>query len=346
MIVPYPSYVRALELVGFDGPASLQIGERPETQPGPGEVRVRFMNMSLNHLDVFITRGLPKRPLPAILGSDGAGRVDAVGPGVSNVAAGDEVVLYPILSCGTCAACQAGQEVHCPRMAILGEHTDGTLQEALVVPASICHPRPAHLSFEETAALPLAWLTAWRLLFTRGQLHAGDWVVLVGIGGGVATASLLLGKAHGLKVIATSRDAAKRDRALALGADAALPSEGFSKAVQELTGGAGARAVVDTVGPATLDESFRSLGREGMVLTVGATSGPHVELLLPRLWFRHLSLVTSTMGNHDEFKHMLDDVNQFRLRPPVDHVFPLAEGAAAFAHLESGSQFGKVVLSA
>jgi len=346
MIVQYPSCVRALELVGFDGPASLQLGERPEPQPGPGEARVRFVTMALNHLDVFITRGLPKRPLPAILGSDGAGRVDAVGPGVTNVAVGDEVVLYPIVSCGTCAACQAGQEVHCPTLAILGEHTDGTLQEALVVPASICHPRPPHLSFEETAALPLAWLTAWRLLFTRGQLQAGDWVVLVGIGGGVATAALLLGKAHGLKVIATSRDAAKRERALALGADAALPSEGFSRAVQDLTGGAGVRAVVDTVGPATLDESFRSLGREGMVLTVGATSGPKVELLLPRLWFRHLSLVSSTMGNHDEFNHMLDDVNQFRLRPPVDRVFPLAEGAAAFAHLESGTQFGKVVLAA
>ena len=338
--------MRALELVGFDGPASLQLGERPESEPGPGEVRVRFANMALNHLDVFITRGLPKRPLPAILGSDGAGHVDAVGPNVTNAAVGDAVVLYPILTCGTCAACQAGQEVHCPRMAILGEHTDGTLQEALVVPSSICHPKPEHLSFAETAALPLAWLTAWRLLFTRGQLQAGDWLVLVGIGGGVATASLLLGKAHGLKVIVTSRDEAKRERALALGADAALPSEGFSKAVQQLTGGAGARAVVDTVGPATLDESFRSLGREGMVLTVGATSGPKVELLLPRLWFRHLSLVTSTMGNHSEFVHMLDDVNQFSLRPPVDRVFPLADGAAAFAHLESGHQFGKVVLSA
>lgn len=338
--------MRALELVGFEGPASLQLGERPETEPGPGEVRVRFSNMALNHLDVFITRGLPKRPLPAILGSDGAGVIDAVGPGVQNVKARDEVVLYPIVTCGQCAACQAGQEVHCPKMAILGEHTDGTLQDALIVPAKICHTRPAHLSFAETAALPLAWLTAWRLLFTRGQLAAGDWVVLVGIGGGVATACLLLGKAHGLHVIATSRDSVKRERALELGAEVALPSEGFSKAVQEATGGAGARAVVDTVGPATFDESIRSLGREGMVLTVGATSGPKLELLLPRMWFRHLALLTSTMGNHSEFRSMLDDVNTYQLHPPVDRVFPLEDGAQAFAHLESGEQFGKVVLSA
>jgi zinc-binding alcohol dehydrogenase/oxidoreductase len=309
-------------------------------------VRVRFSNMALNHLDVFITRGLPKRPLPAILGSDGAGVIDAIGPGVDRVRVGDEVVLYPIVTCGQCAACQAGQEVHCPKMAILGEHTDGTLQEALVVPAGICHPRPAHLSFAETAALPLAWLTAWRLLFTRGQLKAGDWVVLVGIGGGVATACLLLGKAHGLHVIATSRDAGKRQRALELGAEVALPSEGFSKAVQAATGGAGARAVVDTVGPATFDESIRSLGREGMILTVGATSGPKLELLLPRMWFRHLALLTSTMGNHSEFRSMLDDVNNYQLRPPVDRVFALEDGAQAFAHLESGEQFGKVVLSA
>jgi zinc-binding alcohol dehydrogenase/oxidoreductase len=337
--------VRALELVGFDGPASLRIGDRPEATPGPGEVRIRFRNMALNHLDVFITHGLPKRPLPAILGSDGAGIVDAVGEGVSNVRQGDEVILYPIVTCGHCAACQAGQEVHCPQMAILGEHTEGTFQDALVVPASICHPRPAHLSFEQTAALPLAWLTAWRLLFTRGRLQGGDWLVVVGIGGGVATACLLLGKAHGLHVIATSREEAKRQRALELGAELALPSSGFSKAVQEATGGAGARAVVDTVGPATLDESIRSVGREGEILTVGATSGPKVELLLPRMWFRHLSLVTSTMGNHSEFISMLDDVNAYQLRPPVDRVFPLDEGANAFAHLERGEQFGKVVLS-
>jgi zinc-binding alcohol dehydrogenase/oxidoreductase len=338
--------VRALELVGFDGPASLRIGERPEVAPGPGQARVRLRNMALNHLDVFITRGLPKRPLPAILGSDGAGTIDAVGDGVTNVKVGDEVVLYPIVSCGHCPACAAGQEVHCPEMAILGEHTDGTFQEQLIVPAAICHPRPGHLSWEQTAALPLAWLTAWRLLFTRGQLKSGDWVVLVGIGGGVATACLLLARAHGLHVIATSRDATKRQRALDLGAEAAFPSEGFSKNVQQTTGGVGARAVVDTVGPATFDESIRSLAREGMILTVGATSGPKIELLLPRMWFRHLSLITSTMGNHSEFRSMLDDVNQYRLCPPVDRVFPLQAGSDAFAHLEAGEQFGKVVLSA
>jgi NADPH:quinone reductase-like Zn-dependent oxidoreductase len=306
---------------------------------------VRLKTSALNHLDVFITRGLPKRPLPAILGSDGAGIVDAIGDDVHDVRVGDEVVLYPIISCGQCAACQAGQEVHCRQMAILGEHTEGTFQETLVVPAGLCHPRPSHLSWADTAALPLAWLTAWRLLFTRGQLGPGDWVVLVGIGGGVATACLLLGKAHGLRVIATSRDEAKRQRALDLGAEAALPSAGFAKAVQEITGGAGARAVVDTVGPATLEDSIRSLAREGMVLTVGATSGPKVELLLPRMWFRHLALITSTMGNHSEFRSMLDDVTTHRLKPPVDRVFPLDQGAAAFAHLEAGEQFGKVVLS-
>lgn len=322
------------------------MAERPLVEPAAGDVRVRFRNMALNHLDVFVTRGLPKRPLPAILGADGAGIVDAVGPGVDSVRAGDEVVLYPVVSCGHCAACRAGQEVHCPEMGILGEHTDGTFQDALVVPARLCHPKPEHLSFEQAAALPLAWLTAWRLLFTRGRLQAGDWLVLVGIGGGVATAALLLARAHGLRVIATSRDESKRQRALELGAEVALPSESFGKAVQQATGGQGARAVIDTVGPATLDESFRALAREGMVLTVGATSGPKVELNLARLWFKHQSLITSTMGNHSEFRSMLEDVSTFGLVPPLDRVFPLEQGADAFAHLEAGEQFGKVVLSA
>ncbi len=336
--------MRTLELVGFDGPSSLRLAERSPPEPAAGEVRVRLRAVALNHLDVWLSRGLPKRPLPAVLGADGAGVVEAVGPGGDSSRLGQEVVLYPIVSCAGCAACRAGQEVHCPQMAILGEHTHGTLREALVVPDASCYPRPAHLTWEQTAALPLAWLTAWRLLFTRGRLAAGDTLVVVGIGGGVATACLLLARALGLRVIVTSRDPAKRERALALGADLALPSEGFGKAVQEATGGAGARAVVDTVGPATLDESFRALAREGMVLTVGSTSGPRAEITLPRLFFRHLSLVTSTMGTRPEFAAMLADVNQHRLVPPVDRVFPLGEGQAAFAHLEAGAQFGKVVL--
>ncbi len=336
--------MRALELVGFDGPASLRVAERREPTPGPGEVRVRFRAMALNHLDVFVTRGLPKRPLPAVLGADGAGVVDAVGEGVDPSRVGEEVVIYPVVSCDRCAWCGRGDQVLCENFGILGEHVDGTLQEALVVPESRVFARPPHLSWQESAALPLSWLTAWRLLFTRGRLRSGDTLVVVGIGGGVAIASLQLARAHGLRVFVTSRDEAKRDRALALGADAAFPSEAFGNAVREATGG-GARAVVDTVGPATLDESLRALGKEGVLLTVGATSGPKVEILLPRLWFRHLSLVASTMGNRPEFAAMLEDVERFALRPPVDAVYPLARGAEAFARLESGAQFGKVVLT-
>ena len=336
--------MRVLELIGFDGPQSLRLGERPEPAPGPGEARVRLRAMALNHLDVFVTRGLPKRPLPAVLGGDGAGVIDALGEGVDPARLGEEVLIYPVVSCDACEACRAGEEVHCARFGILGEHVDGTFAEALVVPATRCFPRPTHLSWEEAAALPVSWLSAWRLLFTRGRLRAGDALVVVGIGGGIATACLLLGKVHGLRVIVTSRDAAKRERAVSLGADLALPSERFAEAVREATAGAGARAVVDTVGPATFDESLRALAREGLLLTVGSTSGPRVELVLPRLFFRHLSIVTSTMGNRSEFRAMLADVVARGLRPPVDRVFPLAQAPAAFAHLEGGAQFGKVVL--
>lgn len=335
--------MRVLELTGFDGPSSLRLAERPVPAPGPGEVRVRFRASALNHLDVFVTHGLPKRPLPAILGADGAGLIDAVGAHVSR-RVGEEVVLYPVVSCGACERCAKREEVHCEKFGILGEHAEGTFQECLVVPERQCYPRPAHLSWEEAAAIPLSFLTAWRLLFTRAALKPGDALVVVGIGGGVATASLLLGKAGGLRVFVTSRDPEKLERAKSLGADGAYPSDAFSKPVREATGGEGARAVVDTVGPATFDESFRALAREGMVLSVGSTSSPKVELLLPRLFFRHLSLVTSTMGNSSEFAAMLEDVGHHRIRPVVDEVFPLERGADAFARLEAGKQFGKVVL--
>jgi NADPH:quinone reductase-like Zn-dependent oxidoreductase len=337
--------VRALELTGFEGPSSLRLVERPEpASPGPGEALVRFRAMALNRLDVFVSRGLPKRHLPAVLGADGAAIVEAVGSDVDPAWVGREVVLYPAVSCGACDACRAGQDVHCPSFGIRGEHTDGTFREAALVRAADLYSRPAHLSWEESAALPLTWMTAWRLLFTRGRLQAGTTLVVVGAGGGVATAAILLAKAHGMRVIATSRSEEKRAQAQALGADVVLPTEGFGKAVQQATDGRGAEAVVDTVGPATLDESFRALAREGQVLTVGATSGPKAEILLPRLWFRHLSLVTSTMGNRSEFQDMLVDVGKRGLRPPVDRVFPLADAQAAFAHLEASEQFGKVVL--
>lgn len=336
--------MRALELVGFDGPGSLRLGDRPEPAPGPRQVRVRLRASALNHLDVFVTRGLPKRPLPAILGADGAGVIDAVGVGVERRRVGDEVVIYPVVSCGACEWCTRREEVHCPTFGILGEHIDGTFQESLVVAERSAFTRPQRLSWPEVAALPLSFLTAWRLLFTRGRLGRGDSLVIVGIGGGVALAALLLGKARGLRVFVTSRDPAKLERAKMLGADAAYPSNAFAKPVREATGGAGARAVVDTVGPATFEESFRALAREGELLTVGSTSGPKVELMLPRLFFRHLSLVTSTMGTSREFEAMLADVARFHIRPVVDETYPLAKGADAFARLEAGEQFGKIVL--
>ena len=336
--------MRALELTGFDGPASLRIAERGTPDPGPGEARVRFRASALNHLDVFVTRGLPKRPLPAVLGADGAGVVEAVGDGVDRARVGEEVVLYPVVSCGACESCRRGEEVHCEKFGILGEHVDGTFQDALVVPERNLFARPRHLTWTEAAALPLSFLTAERLLFTRGGLRTGDALVVVGIGGGVALASLLLAKARGLRVYVTSRDEAKRERAKALGADGAFPSAGFAKAVRDATGGEGARAVVDTVGPATIDESFRALAREGMVLSVGSTSAPKIELVMPRLFFRHLSLVTSTMGTSREFASMLAAVERAKIRPVVDATYPLESGAEAFARLEAGEQFGKLVL--
>lgn len=318
-----------------ESPGTYRWGEIATPEPGPDEVRVRPVASALDHMDVWLTKGLPKPALPHVPGCDVAGVVEAVGDAVAGVAEGDEVVVNPSVACRRCRCCLAGDSPYCAEFAILGEQRWGGHGEGVVVPAANVLPRPAGRSWEECAAYPMATLTAWRML-RRARLAAGETVLVVGIGGGVAMAALSLAKWAGATVVVTSREAAKRERALALGADAAVDSSADRWDVK-------ADVVVESVGPATWNQSIRSLRKGGRLVLCGGTSGTKVELNLPRLWFSQHEVIGSTMGSYAEF----DEVTRLvaaGLPVEVDVVEPLDAYPAAVDRLAKGEQMGKIVL--
>ena len=322
------------------GPGGVRLQERPVTAPEPGWAAVRLRRASLNHLDLWLAHGAQREQPPRVIGADGAGVIEA--SAAEGWEAGREVVIYPVFSCGECAACQARQEVFCRSFGILGENTDGTACELIHVPARMLRERPAGLTWEESAAFPLTFLTAWRMLTTKARVEAGQKVLVVGAGAGVGVAAIRIAKHLGATVYATSRSEAKRGQALALGADAAFESAEFSKAVREASGG-GVDVVFEHVGPATFDESVRSLRPGGRVVFCGSTSGVKMELNMPRVFLRNIELLGSTMGTSAEFDALLEAVAA-GLRPVVDTTFPLADVQRALEHLDRAEQFGKVVL--
>lgn len=318
-----------------ESPGDYRKGELTDPEPGVDEVRVRLVASALNHMDIWVTKGLPKPSVPHVSGADGAGVVDAVGEGVDGVAVGDEVVLNPALACGRCRQCLRDQSPLCRSFGILGEHRWGTHGELVVVPARQLVPKPAGRSWEECAAYGLCALTAWRML-RRARLAAGETLLVVGVGGGVSSFGLLLGLAMGARVVVTSRDAAKRANALAIGAAEARDSDDERWPVQ-------ADVVFENVGAATWDKSLRSLVAGGRLVTCGGTSGAKVEVSLPRLFFKQHELIGSTMGSYAEF----DDVTALVARGlpvPVDAILPVDRFPEALARLDEGAQLGKIVL--
>lgn len=315
----------------------------------PDDVRVRITTAALNHLDLFVVGGLPGITItpPWIVGSDGAGVVDAVGPAVTHLAVGDTVALNPGRSDRTCEYCLDGEQPLCPRYAINGEHHPGTLAERIVVPAHTAARVPATVDMHEAAALPLATLTAWRMMTTRARVQAGDRVLIWGIGGGVAIACLQIAKLLGAHVTVTSGHDDKLARAVALGADDTINHRTTPEVGREMrsrTAKRGVDVVVDSVGEATWTQSLLALGRRGRLVTCGGTSGPMVTTDIRRLFWNQWSILGSTMGSESEFAAVVEQFAAGRLRPPVDSVFPLAEGRAAYERLASGEQFGKVVV--
>jgi NADPH:quinone reductase-like Zn-dependent oxidoreductase len=322
------------------GPRGVAVEERPRTAVAGGAVAIAIRDVALNHLDLWMVSGAQRVTPPRVLCADGAGLVAESGS--ERWRPGDEVVVYPVACCWQCEACRAGEQVFCPRFGILGEHTDGTACELLHVPAQNVYPKPAGLSWEEAAAFPLTFLTAWRMIVTRARLRPGETMLVVGAGAGVAAAAIAIGRHLGARVLATSRSEAKRRRAEELGADATFESAGFSKPVREATGG-GVDVVFEHVGPATLDESVRSIRRGGRIVFCGSTSGVKAELMMPRLFFAQADLLGSTMGNAGEFEAVLQAM-EAGLRPVVDSTYPLDDVVAALERLDGAEQFGKVTL--
>jgi zinc-binding alcohol dehydrogenase/oxidoreductase len=306
-----------------ESPGSYVEGEVADPVPGAGEVRVLVKASALNHMDLWVTKGMPKPHTPHVPGADGAGIVDAVGPGVKGVAEGDEVVINPAVACGSCSQCLRGESPLCKEFGILGEHRWGTHGTHVVLPARNVAARPAGRTWEETAAYPLCALTAWRML-RRARLHAGETM-------------LVLGVAMGARVLVTSRDEAKRAAALGLGAVEALDSGDDRWDVK-------ADVVFENVGKATWDKSLRCLVPGGRLVTCGGTAGSAVEISLPRLFFKQHELIGSTMGSYREFEEVTAMVAA-GLPVPMDRTYAVADFPSALARLEAGDQLGKVVLT-
>jgi NADPH:quinone reductase-like Zn-dependent oxidoreductase len=315
--------MKAIRIHEDGGTEVLRYEDVPDPVPGPDEVLVELRAASLNHLDIWMRRGLPSVPKPRILGADGAGVISGTD---------DRVVINPALS-------------HNGKVEILGEHCDGTHAELVAVPRSAVHPIPEGVSFEQAAAFPLVFETAYRMLVTKARLQPEEWVLIWGIGAGVATAANAIAKALGARTIVTSGSDEKLERARVLGADATLnhTTEDVPAKVRELTGG-GAHVVVEHVGEATWQRSLASAAPAGRIVVCGATSGPNPPAALNRVWWKELTIFGSTMGTAEDFQGAYDLVASGRALPVIDSVFPLAEAAAAHERLESGEQLGKVIL--
>lgn len=343
--------MRALTISAHGGLEQLQVRDdlpMPELRSST-DVRIRVRAAALNHLDLFVLRGLPGLTLvpPWIVAADACGVVESVGSLVTNVGPGDLVVINPGISDRTCAYCQAGEHSLCVKYKLLGEHLPGTAAEFIVVPATNVRAIPVSTNPAVAAAFPLVTLTAWRMVHTRARVRPGERVLIWGIGGGVAIAALQICKQLGAEVWVTSSSDEKLERARALGADHTLNTraDDVPANIRKATGKAGVDVVIDNVGQATWGLSLQALGRRGRLVTCGATSGPMVETDVRRLFWNQFTILGSTMGNDEEFDSVIRELRADRLLPPVDQVWPLEQGRLAYERLEAAGQFGKVVIA-
>ncbi len=340
--------MRAVYIERFGGPEVLTHGERPDPSPGPGEALVRVRACGINHLDLWVRAGLPglEPEMPHVLGNDIAGDIVAVGAGVTHVRAGERTLVNPTLSCGTCPACATGDDHLCRAYDVLGRKRNGGYAELVAVPAVNCLPYPGNLSWEEAAAVPLVFLTAWHMLVTRAHVRAGDAVLVIGAGSGVGSAAVQIARLHGARVIATAGTAAKLAQARLLGAHDTIDHsrEDVAQRARELTGKKGVDVVVEHVGGRVFEAGVAALARNGRLVTCGATSGGRVTLDLNALFGRHLTLLGSWMGRRSDLNDALVHIASGALKPVLDSVRPLAEARQAHERIEAREHFGKLVL--
>ena len=340
--------MKAAFLTGHGGNEVVAVGQRPMPRRGPGDVLVRMKAATLNRVDLYMRdsgAGIT-HALPQIMGLDGAGVVEEVDAGETLLRPGQRVLLYPGVACGRCEFCQRGEPILCTSLKLLGEHRDGTFAEFVAVPAGNALPMPEAFDFAEAAALGVNHLTAWRMVFTKARLQPWETVLIFGIGGGVSLAALQLAHSLGATTIVTSRDDAKLQRALALGASHAVNgAEDVAKRVLALTAGRGVDVVIENVGAAVWGSALKSLVRGGRIVTCGATSGDQPGADLRRLFIRQLQVLGSTMGDPHELRSLLALCARGVLRPVIDSRHDLDDVHAALDRLESGAQFGKVAIT-
>jgi NADPH:quinone reductase-like Zn-dependent oxidoreductase len=340
--------MQAVRFHQHGGPEVLRYEGAPDPQAKPGWIVVRVRACAMNHLDIWQRQGLArvKIPFPHISGADVAGEISALGEGVTGLRVGQRVMLQPGLSCGKCGRCQAGEDNFCDQYDVLGYQSDGGYAELVTVPDVNAIPLPDHIDFVTAAAFPLAFLTAWHMLYSRARLAKGETVLVIAAGSGVGQAAVQLAKAAGARVIATAGGDAKIEAARGIGADEAIDHyrEDVVARVREMTSRRGVDVVIEHVGTATWERSVRSLARGGRLVTCGATTGHDAEIDLRHLFARQLSLLGSYMGGKPELLRASELFFRGQVRPIVDRTFPLSETAQAHRYLESSSQFGKVVL--
>ena len=348
--------MKAVRIHRFGGPEVLTFEDVPDPQLRKNEVLVRVRACSLNHLDVWVRKGLPGVKLPHILGSDVAGEIVEIGEYVSGaevgvlksggLKTGQRVLLAPMHFCGHCEKCVAGRQNQCREFTVLGNAVDGGNCELIAVPAASVIPIPDSLDFNQAASLPLVFVTAWHMLVTRAAVRPGQTVLVLGASSGVGIAAIQIAKLFQCRVITTAGDEAKLEKARALGADFGINhyQQKISDEVRKITNKAGVDVVIEHVGAATWDESVKSLKSSGTLVTCGATTGPEAKIDLRHLFARQLTLLGSYMGTMADLYEVLGHVFAGRLKPVVDRVFPLKDLRAAHEYLEKSQMFGKIVI--
>src|SRR5580693_2959411 len=339
--------MKAVRLHQFGGPEVLIYEDVPDPQPRKDQVLVRVRACALNHLDVWVRKGLPGVKVPHILGSDVAGEVVEVGEYVGGFRAGQRVLIAPMHFCGHCVACLAGMQNQCREFTVLGNGVDGGNCELIAVPAANVIPIPDSLDFNQAASVPLVFLTAWHMLVGRAGIRLGQTVLVLGAGSGVGIAAIQIAKLFHARVITTAGDAAKLEKARTLGADYGINHyrQKISEEVRKITSKAGVDIVVEHVGTATWEESMKSLKAGGTIVTCGATTGFDAKFDLRFLFARQLSFLGSYMGTMGDLYDVLGHIFAGRLKAVVDRAFPLQETRAAHEYMESSQMFGKIVLN-